>query len=536
MSAAINFKEIKSASRITILPGVCADLDEKKNTFDKLDSILTMVAEQLIMSLPDDFPYQLSVVYFPQLGYLISIPKPKGSEEGENGACNEEALLAALDDFEFKFSTDENLYYKNGTMEELDRELGDLHQDISDLENAVLREVETAVLKAETSIEEITDAAAELDCILSLAQCAQEYNYVRPQMKSTGNELVIEQGRNPIQEQCVNGTFIPNDTSMKSGKIHLITGPNNSGKTVYLRQLGLIVYMAHVGSFVPATRAEIGITDRIMTRIQTHESVSVQKSTFAIDLLQINQMIKCATSKSLILIDEFGKGTLSIDGISLLSATMKYFMTFAKPMPRVLVTTHFIEIMDYQLFGSNVSNNSLLHSAATSSASSSLNSLSSSNLLEMFSMDVFVEHEGDHDQNVVYLYKLSEFKPTLPHHALYCAKKSGVSTSVVERAKKILSMMQQGIAITPLATVENKQYEEQCNKVLTAFEQLDCKNVQAVQTFLNSIKRATVAPVTINQKHDVVLEKGDSGPSKEADDELPIINDDENDWINQVDE
>lgn len=122
--------------------------------------------------------------------------------------------------------------------------------------------------------------------------------------------LDIVNGRNPILEPCVT-TFIANDTSMNAlNKVHVITGPNNSGKSVYMRQVAYLVFMCQIGCFVPADSAKMGIVDRILTRMQSQDSVSVGHSTFATDVIQMRTMFECATSKSLLLIDEFGKGTL----------------------------------------------------------------------------------------------------------------------------------------------------------------------------------------------------------------------------------
>lgn len=158
---------------------------------------------------------------------------------------------------------------------------------------------------------------------------------------------------------------MPNDTRMGlggggggdgeeqggGGRIHVLTGPNCSGKSVYLKQTALIVFLAHVGSFVPARRAVVGIADRIFTRLNDHGSITaaVQQSSFMRDLAQLAAMLRHASSRSLLLIDEFGKGTLAADGVGLLCAALGDLAARSPAAPRTLVATHFTEALDPEL-------------------------------------------------------------------------------------------------------------------------------------------------------------------------------------------
>jgi DNA mismatch repair protein MSH5 len=150
--------------------------------------------------------------------------------------------------------------------------------------------------------------------------------------------------RHLLQEQCTD-TFIPNDTSLASSvndpRVLLLTGANSSGKSIYLKQIGLLVYMAHLGSFVPAEYAKISLTDKILTRISTRESVSKDSSAFMIDLNQTQSALLNSTRKSLVLLDEFGKGTTSTDGIGLFCAVIEEFAKRGNECPRVVSATHF---------------------------------------------------------------------------------------------------------------------------------------------------------------------------------------------------
>lgn len=196
---------------------------------------------------------------------------------------------------------------------------------------------------------------------MALTLGALKHKYVRPQM-TTDNILHIEEGRHPLQELTV-PTYIANDCSLIGGSgkdnvdeattneetgasMLIMTGPNYSGKSVYLKQNALVVYLAHVGSFVPAERAIIGLTDKILTRIATRESVSRNQSAFMIDLEQIARTTSLSTHRSLLILDEFGKGTNATDGAGLACGVLEYFLQLGPQRPKVLAATHFHEIFE----------------------------------------------------------------------------------------------------------------------------------------------------------------------------------------------
>ena len=170
----------------------------------------------------------------------------------------------------------------------------------------------------------------------------------------TSDDLIqIQEGRHPLQELSV-PAFVPNDCRLPTlsyahptqdqSRIIWLTGSNSSGKSVFLKQVACIVFLAHIGSFVPAKSALIGITDRILARIITKESVEVGRSAFAIDLAQLVNIFKSWTSRSLIIVDEFGKGTNCDDGSGLLASFVEYFLYQKGSIPKILVATHFHEV------------------------------------------------------------------------------------------------------------------------------------------------------------------------------------------------
>lgn len=171
------------------------------------------------------------------------------------------------------------------------------------------------------------------------------------------NVIIIEGGRHPLQELTV-PSFVPNDTTLIGGpgddssitttgpSMLIMTGPNYSGKSVLLKQIAVIVYLAHIGSFVPCEKATIGLTDKILTRIATRESVSRAQSAFMIDLQQVALATTLATRRSLIIIDEFGKGTNANDGAGLACGVFEHFLSLGDERPKVLGATHFHEIFE----------------------------------------------------------------------------------------------------------------------------------------------------------------------------------------------
>lgn len=219
----------------------------------------------------------------------------------------------------------------------------------------------------------------------------------------------------------------------------VLTGPNHSGKSVYLKQTAIIIYLAHIGSFVPASQATIGLTDKILTRISTRESMSGAESAFAIDLKQITLSTRCCTERSLVLVDEFGKGTNTDDGAALLAATLDYFLSLEQSAPRLLVATHFHEIFEGGY-------------------------LEQHRGLCLAHMDVRIDWDNSQvEDQVTYLFKLALGHST-SSFGNRCAALNGVPTSVVERAEAIGQLLARnedlGAICTRLSETEEKQLEQ----------------------------------------------------------------------------
>ncbi|MBI3241628.1 MAG: DNA mismatch repair protein MutS [Chloroflexi bacterium] len=233
-----------------------------------------------------------------------------------------------------------------------------------------LKEYETLVLNAEERILEIearlfkemcaqisaqaarllntARALARLDVFASLAEVAARNNYVRPTLVE-GGELEIRDGRHPVVEQLLASgeRFVPNDIIFESGEcVRVITGPNMSGKSTYLRQVALIVLMAQIGSFVPAEAATIGLVDRIFTRIGAQDEIHAGQSTFMVEMVETANILHHATNRSLLVLDEIGRGTSTYDGLSLAWAIIEYIHSHPRLRAKTLFATHYHELVD----------------------------------------------------------------------------------------------------------------------------------------------------------------------------------------------
>ncbi|MDD3559607.1 MAG: DNA mismatch repair protein MutS [Melioribacteraceae bacterium] len=220
-------------------------------------------------------------------------------------------------------------------------------ETIADLELSLFDRVRTQVAESTVEIQENAKLIAMLDCYTSLAEVADNYNYSCP--KINDDEIIeIKNGRHPVVERILppGEKFTPNDTLLSNSdhQIILITGPNMAGKSVYLRQVGLIVLLAQIGSFVPADSAVIGIVDNIFTRVGASDNIIGGESTFLVEMQEAANILNNATSRSLILLDEVGRGTSTFDGISIAWAITEYLHENPKTQAKTLFATHYHEL------------------------------------------------------------------------------------------------------------------------------------------------------------------------------------------------
>ncbi|KAH8923730.1 hypothetical protein BT69DRAFT_1333617 [Atractiella rhizophila] len=267
--------------RICVKSDVDEILDEKRRIYAGMDSMLGKIANELAKDLPVE---EFNCVYFPQLGFLCALPIDRGWTERE---LRDPVPGKGWD---FQFSTEESAYYKSSEMKDLDAHIGDIYTQIAGREIEIVQSLQQRIAEHSTALYDICSAFAELDVLLCFAHVSKQYNYNRPTMTEE-NVCRLKQARHPLVELTVDH-YIPNDVSLEGGKgilpgeaqemVHdermkvdaldpnhsmlILTGANFSGKSVFLKQVALIVVMAHIGCFVPAQTALISLTDRIITR------------------------------------------------------------------------------------------------------------------------------------------------------------------------------------------------------------------------------------------------------------------------------
>ncbi|WP_243149941.1 DNA mismatch repair protein MutS [Thermaerobacter sp. PB12/4term] len=211
------------------------------------------------------------------------------------------------------------------------------------LEHQLFLELRQEVAAAIPQLQATADALAELDVLAALAEAAARYGYVRPRLGS-GRRLRIRAGRHPVLDRTLEGRFVPNDIDLdgEEERVMLITGPNMAGKSTFMRQVALIVIMAQMGSFVPAAEAEIGLVDRIFCRVGASDDLASGQSTFMVEVAETALAVHHATPRSLILLDEIGRGTSTFDGIAIARAVIEYIHD--RIGARTLVSTHYHEL------------------------------------------------------------------------------------------------------------------------------------------------------------------------------------------------
>ncbi len=218
-------------------------------------------------------------------------------------------------------------------------------EQIRDLESQLFRQLCRQVGDEAQRLLNTARALARLDVVSSLAEVASHKGFVRPEVVEE-DVLEIRNGRHPVVEEFLKTSrFVPNDAVFESGeRIRVITGPNMSGKSTYLRQVALIALMAQMGSFVPADSARIGLTDRIFTRIGAQDEIHAGQSTFMVEMVETANILHHATSRSLLILDEIGRGTSTYDGVSIAWAVVEFVHNHPRLRARTLFATHYHEL------------------------------------------------------------------------------------------------------------------------------------------------------------------------------------------------
>jgi DNA mismatch repair protein MutS len=341
----------------------------------------------------------LKVGFNKVFGYYIEVSKPNLSQVPAD-YIRKQTLVNGE-----RFFTPELKEYESLILNAQDR--------IAELEGQLFRQVCNQVGADAERISTSAGALADVDAFSELAEVAVRYSYVRPAL-TTENTIDISDGRHPVVERTLaEGSFVPNDTILSNDDAQLIvlTGPNMSGKSTYLRQVALIVLLAQIGSFVPAAAATIGLVDRIFTRIGAREDLPAGQSTFMVEMVETANILNNATPRSLIILDEIGRGTSTYDGLSIARAVAEYIHSYPRLGAKTLFATHYHELVELANFLPRVKN---------------------------FNIAV-AEDKGE----VIFLYKIVPGGVD-KSYGIHVAKLAGLPRSVVHRAQEVLTELEDG--------------------------------------------------------------------------------------------
>jgi DNA mismatch repair protein MutS len=296
------------------------------------------------------------------------------------------------------------------------------------LEFELFMEIRSKVAGAGTRLQNTAAALAKIDCISSLAEVAERYNYVRPKLDHD-ERIFISQGRHPVIEHTLKESFVPNDVELnhRNSQLVIITGPNMAGKSTVLRQTALIVLMAQMGSFVPAESAMIGMVDRIFTRVGATDYLTRGQSTFMVEMTETANILHNATSRSLVILDEIGRGTSTYDGLAIAWAVAENLLYKGERGVKALFATHYHELTDLAKKYDKVRN-----------------------------MHIAVKEWGD---QITFLRRLVDGF-TSRSYGIQVAALAGVPDSVIKRAKEILK----GIEKKPYINKKEMATDHLCNR------------------------------------------------------------------------
>ena len=336
-------------------------------------------------------------------------------------------------------------------------------EDLKNLENKILGASERLLVLERKLFEELlfdlsaqlsriqstAAAVAKLDVLTALAQVAADNNYVRPTVDE-GSELLIREGRHPVIERMLKGNlFVPNDTTLDCGENNLliITGPNMAGKSTYMRQNALIALMAQIGSFVPAKECRVGVVDAIFTRVGASDDLAAGQSTFMVEMTEVAQILEYATRKSLVILDEIGRGTSTFDGMSIARAVVEHIA--GKIGCKTLFATHYHELTELEEQLPGVKN-----------------------------YNIAVKKRGD---DITFLRRIVR-GPADDSYGIQVAKLAGLPDEVTERAKQVLKTLDAASQSNKRVTQLDFEALEAMNSPAVPSEMMDKLNALDVET------------------------------------------------------
>ncbi|NLH59085.1 MAG: DNA mismatch repair protein MutS, partial [Clostridiales bacterium] len=361
-----------------------------------------------------------------------------------------------------------------------DRILG-AEEKSAKLEYQIFTNIRSQVSDHVVRIQKTAQNIAVLDVLCSLARVSYENNYTKPKILTTG-EIRIKDGRHPVVEKSLSDDmFVPNDTDLDTKDAHLmvITGPNMAGKSTYMRQVALIIIMAQIGCFVPASQAEIGIVDRVFTRVGASDDLSSGQSTFMVEMSEVANILNNLTANSLLVLDEIGRGTSTFDGLSIAWAVIEHLCSFDKIKPRTMFATHYHELTELEGRIEGIKN-----------------------------YCIAVKEHGD---DIIFLRKIIRGGAD-KSFGLQVAKLAGIPNPIIERANKILRQLEEAdinkqkkrdkeLGETSNKPIVNEQigfFNEEITEIEKDLLEIDILNLtpmQAMETLYKLIERAKAKEV-----------------------------------------
>lgn len=344
--------------------------------------------------------------------------------------------------------------YITQELKELETQVLTAKDRLTALEYQIFTQLREFLAEQAPRIQRSAAAVAAVDVLCSLAAVAVQRGYCRPEI-TLGRDIQITDGRHPVVEAMLRDSlFVPNDTSLGSEnhQVSIITGPNMAGKSTYMRQVALIVLMAQMGSFVPARAARIGLVDRVFTRIGASDDLSSGQSTFMVEMAEVASILKYATSRSLLILDEIGRGTSTYDGMSIARAVLEYAASPKKLGAKTLFATHYHELSSLESKLPNVKN-----------------------------YNIAVKKRGD---QMIFLRKIVP-GATDDSYGIEVAKLAGLPNSVIRRAREILEELERDGA-APLSSPEPQPQEQ--------VSMLDLAG-QKIVSALSAIQVETLTPI-----------------------------------------
>ncbi len=381
----------------------------------------------------------LKVGYNKVFGYYIEI-----SKSNTNHAPEEYIRKQTLVNGE-RYITPELKEYETLVINAEDR--------IREIEGRIFKQVCDTLGKSSQKLLQTANHLAVLDVLNSFANAAVIENYVRPQLNDN-HTLNITEGRHPVVENAmVENRFVPNDSIFEDGEIiRLITGPNMSGKSTFLRQVALIALMAQIGSFVPAASAQIGITDRIFTRIGAQDEIHAGQSTFMVEMIETANILNHATNRSLLILDEIGRGTSTYDGLSIAWAVIEYIHNHPKIRARTLFATHYHELTQLSELLPGVRN----YNVAVSET----------------------------DNNVVFLHKIIAGAADRSY-GIHVGQLAGLPRPVIQRATEILDQLEsssgQAVDLKEINQPQQLQLFPENNPIRMALDKIDINTLSPIE-------------------------------------------------------